>query len=316
MIQTKLFDIYRDAKPNFGRHESFPPRHGWLKKGYDAVTKNYQIFSAEDVTVTLGVGKNQAKAIRYWCKAFKLIEEAEGEAGMVTTKFGDDLLSTKTGIDPYLEDPDTLWLLHWKLMQQPCYATSWEFVFGRYGNSSFTVAELESKIKEYCIANAWKVAQSSIRKDISCLIRMYLPSPHNPLKLDESINSPFTSLGLLQSSVREFKQKGNTFSEQDSYIFSYNKLIPGNILVYACLDYMILTQGANIKTCSLSFLLYPHGSPGQVFKVTESYLCEAIEKVAKEHKELNLAETAGIVNFSCIIPLEEMKSKLITLNWS
>ena len=58
----------------FARHETFCPRYGWLKKGFDAVSQDPKVFDQPDAIETLGVGKNMIRAIRYWCMAFKIIE--------------------------------------------------------------------------------------------------------------------------------------------------------------------------------------------------------------------------------------------------
>ena len=43
---------------SFSGHETFVFRYGWLKKGYDAVRENPQIFTDDQTIVILGVGKN------------------------------------------------------------------------------------------------------------------------------------------------------------------------------------------------------------------------------------------------------------------
>lgn len=49
----------------FARHETFCPRYGWLKKGYDRVSGyngcqgDDRIFDSPDAIERLGVGKNQ-----------------------------------------------------------------------------------------------------------------------------------------------------------------------------------------------------------------------------------------------------------------
>ena len=53
--------------PSFSGHQTFPFRYTWLKKGVDAVTENPKIFSSENASVTLGVGKNMVNSIRHWC---------------------------------------------------------------------------------------------------------------------------------------------------------------------------------------------------------------------------------------------------------
>jgi hypothetical protein len=63
--------------PIFARHETFHPRFGWLKKGYDKANYDNLVFSKESAPVVLGVGKNMVKAIKYWCIAFKIVDETK-----------------------------------------------------------------------------------------------------------------------------------------------------------------------------------------------------------------------------------------------
>ena len=60
---------------SFARHETFHPRYGWLKKGYDLAAADPGAFLDPKASVRLGVGKNMVRAIRYWCKASKLVQE-------------------------------------------------------------------------------------------------------------------------------------------------------------------------------------------------------------------------------------------------
>src|SRR5689334_12693567 len=82
--------------PAFARHETFYPRFGWLKKGFDAAVADRMIFGRDDAPLRLGVGKNMARAIRYWCLAFKVLDEAPvpGQRSMATvpSAFGTQLL--------------------------------------------------------------------------------------------------------------------------------------------------------------------------------------------------------------------------------
>jgi len=58
-----------------GGHEKFTFRHGWLKKGMDAILENPEIFSREDAFVFLG-GKNMAASIHYWLLVLGLCENS------------------------------------------------------------------------------------------------------------------------------------------------------------------------------------------------------------------------------------------------
>ncbi|MDF2212363.1 DUF4007 family protein [Arthrospira platensis NCB002] len=72
MIQSRLLNSY-SPNPVFARHETFHPRFGWLKKGFELANKDAGIFWAEDAPVRLGVGKNMVRSLRYWCQAFKIL---------------------------------------------------------------------------------------------------------------------------------------------------------------------------------------------------------------------------------------------------
>ena len=63
--------------PIFARHETFHPRFGWLKKGFDKANDDNSLFSKESAPAVLGVGKNMVKAIKYWCIAFKVVDESK-----------------------------------------------------------------------------------------------------------------------------------------------------------------------------------------------------------------------------------------------
>src|SRR5438477_7512764 len=100
------------AQHTFSGHETFPFRYPWLKKGFDAVCDDGDVFLRDDAITTLGVGKNMVRSIRHWCLTAGVIETNQGgeeEGSLRATKLG-KVLFAKDGLDPYLEDPATLWL--------------------------------------------------------------------------------------------------------------------------------------------------------------------------------------------------------------
>ena len=87
-----------DLQPGFARHETFHPRYGWLKKGFDAAMEDGSVFHRKDATTRLGVGKNMVRAIRYWCLAYKILDEQPNEENsriqdVVPSGFGEQLLA-------------------------------------------------------------------------------------------------------------------------------------------------------------------------------------------------------------------------------
>ncbi|MEA5536670.1 DUF4007 family protein [Crocosphaera sp. XPORK-15E] len=95
------------------------------------------IFTDDYAPVRLGVGKNMVKAIRYWCNAFKVLENDQ------PSNFGQQLL-TDEGYDPFLENPASLWLLHWHLLKPTCEAAAWYYTF-----NEFRAVEFYGAFEEY-----------------------------------------------------------------------------------------------------------------------------------------------------------------------
>ena len=267
----------------FARHETFHPRFGWLKKGFSQASANPRIFLEEDAPVQLGVGKNMVRSIRYWCNAFYVLDDDQ------PTAFGEQLLGDD-GWDPYLEDTASLWLLHWNLIQPPCYATAWDFTFNQFRAVEFTYEDLFYGLCECRDRVAPRLADSSIKKDASCILRMYAGQQikAKASASEDSLDCPFTDLGLIQTT-------GD--SRHYSFAIGPKPTLPPEIVVYAALDFAQQTQ-TSARTIPLSRLLYDAGSPGQVFKLNEMALCEAIETISDKIKALGLEDAAGRLQLS------------------
>lgn len=267
--------------PVFARHETFHPRFGWLKKGFDAAARDPEIFSREDAPVVLGVGKNMVYSIRYWCSAFKVLAKDQ------PTDFGEKLLGDR-GWDPFLEDPASLWWLHWKLLEFPCNATAWYFTFYTFRQVEFSSGELLEALGKYAQTLEIRIAESSLKKDVSCILRMYADAETNKRTIiEDSINCPFAELGLIESGV---KNKHYNFR-----VGNKNNL-PPEIVAAACLEFA--GRVGEQKTISISKLCYEIGSPGLAFKLPETAICESIEAVASSLDGVRLSESGGLVQLS------------------
>ncbi|MGB3615035.1 MAG: DUF4007 family protein [Elainellaceae cyanobacterium] len=265
----------------FARHETFHPRFGWLKKGFDRASHDPSVFLAKDATVQLGVGKNMVRSLRYWCDAFKLLEDDQ------PTAFGKDLLG-QTGWDPYLEDPASLWLLHWQLLQPPCSATAWDFTFNYFNRVDFTYEDLLYALSEYRDRQATRIADSSIKKDASCILRMYAGQNAKSSVGEDSLDCPFTELRLIQTA-------GD--SRHYSFRIGPKQNLPAEIIAYTALIFAHRTY-PTARTIPIANLLYDVGSPGFIFRLNESTICDAIEAMRDPFQELSLTDAAGKMQLS------------------
>jgi hypothetical protein len=272
------------ASGGVSRHETFTPRYGWLKKGFDAVTKDSKIFSAIDAIERLGVGKNMVRSIRSWCLAFHLIEPCkEGQKGaFAPTIFGKKLLSDNDGWDPFLEDISSIWLLHWNLFIPPFELSSWPLAFNYCSLQTFDIKQLSKVI----ISSARKYENlsgrsgTSFTKDASCILRMYSDS-----YLDQNLGTdcPFNQIDL----IRPTEEK-NHFR----FIIGEKSTLPSLIFLAACFSYADLTQPKQ-RTLSFHKILYEFNSPGIVYKITETEAGRMLDEAAKQIDSIEFVESMG-----------------------
>jgi hypothetical protein len=294
MPDTRLAE---SAVPSFARHETFAPRFGWLRKGFTAVGNDPEVFLREDAPVILGVGKNMANAIRYWSMAFKLtIEHPKGggsRANTASPTWEACWLLSDDGADPYLEDPASLWLLHWWLLTPRqyarCYAPTWWVAFNELPSPRFAEAELAGLVTRQVRLAGWELpAPASITKDVDCLTKMYAPrktpKEGSPGNFEDLLDCPFRELGLLEATPG----KGHLWR----FTGMSSTSLPPRLVAYACLDYASRhTLAAGSVT--LARLASEPGSPGRAFRLREPDIAAALEEVSEFHPAITITDTVG-----------------------
>jgi len=243
-------------KGSMGRHETFTPRYGWLKKGYEASKEEFDVFKAKDAIERLGVGKNMVSSIKFWTQAFKLIEPVNGKMG--PTQLGEAMLDEE-GWDPYLEDVASLWLLHWHLFIPKLDAVNWSLAFNKCNLFSFDNKLLSQVLKQASqkYSRLGSMSDNTFNRDASCIIRMYAPESAD--KVTE-IECPFTQMGLLLRAEEKNLVYFNTTEKRS---------LPPLIFAAACFSYMH-NYFPGQRTITLQKLAYDFNSPGVAFKLPET----------------------------------------------
>ena len=202
---------------SFSGHESFYCKSLWLKKGYDFVSANKN-FNAPDAVIDLGVGKNMVVAIRYWLRAFSLLDE-EGK-----TEIADYLFNNENGKDPYIEDLGTLWLLHYLLIKTELASIYKLFFvdFQREKNNEFTKEQLQFFLKRKNAETHYKnlYNENTVKRDIGVLSQNYVTPQQG--KPNEDFSALLINLNLIKysdSKTLYFNTKGKT--ELVSEVFLY-----------------------------------------------------------------------------------------------
>jgi Protein of unknown function (DUF4007) len=267
----------------FSGHETFPFRYPWLPKGIRALIEDPKVFFRDDAIVTLGVGKNMVASIRFWCEALKLaVVDGRAHMGKGTT-LGLKLFGER-GWDPYLEDPGTLWLLHWQLVDSPEIASTWSLLFTRWNRDVFSRTEILDWLTGIADKAADKrTSRNSLKRDLDVFLRTYVPSRADRRRsLEDTFDCPLVELGL----VRRL--------EADLYRFDRGAKpgLPIEVFAYALVRYWN-AYARGQETLSFERLLYGPSSPGAAFRLSESALAGLLEALPT-WTTLGYDETAGL----------------------
>ena len=275
---------FSSEKVAFGRHETFHLRFSWLSKGFSALKKNQHLFEDfDEATIKLGVGKNMVSAIRYWLRAAGVISQETN----IPSELGNYIFDPDTGVDPYLEDQGTLWLIHWLIASNTELATSVSWFFNKYHKTRFDQNELRAALSNFLhneVKRSKRPAATTIKNDISVITRLYGRTQDSEMS-EETLDSPLSELGLISELSK------STYTS----LFDNRVDLPLEILGFAIIQLMSLT-GARIAPISeLLNSSEAYVSPGSVFRLTESYFMVKVEQlVSKYPKNFELRETAGL----------------------
>lgn len=254
-------------------HESFHCRHYWLKKGFDFIIDKRN-FRDEDAVVHLGVGKNMVSSIRYWLRSFALTDENDN-----TTPIAEKLLSDN-GWDPYLEDINTIYFLHFLLI-----STEKEF-------SAYLLFEILRKAKpEFDVNLFQKYAEAELGEQsdkvantaFQVLIRSYISKDKGPI--DEIHSGFLQELNLIEKAPR----LANGFIIREDARIDLSPLV-----LLACMR----LKNPNSNNFEFEQLMFNKNAVGKVFALTRDGLYQKLEElVDSQIVKCSLTDSAGIREF-------------------
>lgn len=260
---------------SFSGHETFPFRYGWLKKGVESAHHTSDFYSSTDeAMVELGVGKNMVNSIRYWCNVVGFISSFRNEENRVEftpTSLAKKII-TEELYDPYLEDPATLWLIHWQIASNAEQCTTWYFLFNLLHKMEFTKEQLVAEIQKWLEEKGFSEANmNSLKRDIDVCLRTYVHARGGKkVTAEDSLDCPLTELNLISS-----LEGGRTYK----FVRSEQTSLPNEIFLYALEDFWSRTSDTN--SIGLETITYDPGSPGQIFKIDQDSIVERLEKIAE-----------------------------------
>lgn len=287
MVRGPLFQgTYR---PQFSGHETFPLRYGWLKKAFDRVAEtesqpeNRAACWGDDAIARFGVGKNMVTSMRHWAKTAGVVREPAANS-VRTTELG-RLLFGATGLDPYMEHPATLWLIHWQLAGR-AEKTTWFWAFNHYPSVTFERDSLIKRLSRLAKDRKWsRLANRTIRNDVACFIRTYVArQPSGRTSHDDALESPLTELGLIKA-----------VGQKDGFRFvrGPKTTLGDGVFIYALLDFW--SRYSTASTLSFEVIAHASGGPGRVFLFDENDVADRLATIDDvTDGALRWSETAGL----------------------
>lgn len=253
-MRDLLFDSSLTLR--FSGHETFPLRLLWLKKAYNAVVSGMTdkgTFQEQGAISRFGVGKNMAMSMRFWAVACGILREAEGR--LEPTELG-HLLFDDRGLDPYLEEPSTIWLIHNAICATPEVATSFFYAFNVFGQPVFERQNLVKELFDIAAARGARATAETIKRDVEVVLRSYAP---RTTETGEDAAEPLLAeLGL----IRELR------SGQFEFVRGPKQTLSAAVFTYALIQYWRRWH-ADAPTLSVETIAYGAGAPGRVFRLDE-----------------------------------------------
>lgn len=269
-------------KLKFSGHETFACKLFWLKKGYDFIAEGNHFTDAHSV-LSLGVGKNMVTGINYWVKSFGIIDEDNDPTRIGNFLFGED------GVDSFLEDIGSLWLLHYLLIKTGR-ASIYNLVYNEFTSEriDFTKEQLHSFLKRKCFEHSNSIYnEHTISKDISVFIRNYLKpkKEYSKIEIEEDFSSIFVDLDLL--SMKRSQDPTDKVTDIYSIEPNIRTTIPYQVVLFTILD--------NITENVITFndLLFSKNLPGKVFSLNREGLYNYIQKITHHRENIVFSQTAG-----------------------
>lgn len=262
-------------------------RYAWLPKAVTHVARDPSLFSdASEAMVRLGVGKNMVQSIRFWAEAAGVIEPVAKTKDYRVTSFGNEILGQE-GLDPFMEDERTLWLIHWKLATNPNFRIfAWDYLLNHWHEPELSASTVFTAMQRHVRGLPRKLPSDTVLKQqFDVFLRSYIPtrSKKKGVVREDNLDCPLIELQLIQEvSVRRSHPLQNDRVEA-VYAFrresERKKGVSPELFAY-CLDDFWCTWHPNEKTLAYPFLLHGQCGPGLVFKLPEADIrarCESLE---------------------------------------
>jgi hypothetical protein len=276
----------------YSGHETFPCRYAWLPKAFSAIDADQLAFADEErAMIRLGVGKNMVRAIRFWMVEMS-VGAKHADGGYQPSEFATAVFHRKKGIDPFLQDVRTLWLLHWNLsthsVEEPLFA--WDFLLNHWQSPEISRSAVLQAFRRAADKEARPPSDVTLEQHFDTFLHTYVPTRSRKGEIQEdNLDCPLVELEFI-TQVGERRIDG-TGRREPIYAFRVEDKpdVTPELFAYALDDYWAKRR-RNERTLTFKDVAFGRGSPGQVFKLPEWSVRQRLEVIS--------ADTSGAFRYA------------------
>ena len=236
----------------------------------------------------LGLGKNMVESLAFWTEATGVAIRDEDHL-LMSTEFGRKVFSRKDGYDPYLENMQTLWLLHWQLCRgwkrgaRRFRPYAWHFFANVFSDNEISTTEAVDHFAGAVSTFPRPLSSTTLQQHFNVFIRTYVPGERSGPRStpEDALDSPLIPLGLI---TRSGERKLTDSRREVVYRFntSVKPSISQDTFRYALHDWWNRNRDLEERV-TLREVALAEGSPGRVFKLPESDIFDRLSDLASKH---------------------------------
>jgi hypothetical protein len=185
----------------------------------------------------------------------------------------------ENGFDPYLEDIQTLWLIHWNFSthpESPIFA--WDYLMNRWQDPEIAPSRAVVAFKKEADSQDRQLSIVTLKQHFDIFLHTYVPRRGKKGNvLEDNLDCPLTELDLI-------RQIGETVLEDSGKwepVYAFNRDPKPQIsqqLFFYCLNNFWEIYHSEEKSLQLRDVASGHGSPGQIFKLPEQEIHARLEE--------------------------------------
>ena len=283
-----------DSAYRFSGHETFPLRIAWLPKAIQEITSGRDpLTNIDEGIVSLGLGKNMVQALRCWIEVFQIASKED--SGWILSPIGELVFSPSSGLDPFLEDHSTNWLLHW-LISTNTHARlfAWECLFNRWPTTEFSTSSVVEAFRKESDQNPKAVSSITLKQHWEVFLHSYR-APRGT-RGEDHLDSVLSVLGLIQP-VGERQNTAGKWETLYAFDTGPKTAIPQQLFAFFIHDWWNRAFPSE-QTVALRELAAGDHSPGRILRMAENEIMQRVSDLTRTKSNVfQTTESANLRQF-------------------